>query len=45
MSKKSGESPRDYDRWGKVGITLINDAPKKETKTPKKVVRTAKKGK
>lgn len=36
------ETPKDYDRWGKVGITLIS-SPK--NKTPKKIVKTVKKGK
>ena len=33
---------KDYDRWGKTCVKFT-DAPKKET--PKKVVRTTKKGK
>lgn len=33
---------KDYDRWGKTCIKLI-DPPKKEA--PKKVVKTTKKGK
>lgn len=35
------ETPKDYDRWGKTCVTFT-DSPKK---TPKKVVRTVKKGK
>ena len=45
MTNKNGSSPKDYDRWGKLGVKFTDNAPKKETKTPKKVVRATKKGK
>lgn len=43
MANKSGTSPKDYDRWGKLGVKFTDNAPKKEA--PKKVVKTTKKGK
>lgn len=45
MANKNETSPKDYDRWGKLGVKFTDNAPKKETKAPKKVARTAKKGK
>lgn len=45
MANKNEVTPKDYDRWGKLGVKFNNDAPQKEVKTPKKVVKTAKKGK
>ena len=36
---------KDYDRWGKTCVKFNDTAPKKEAKTPKKVVRATKKGK
>lgn len=44
MANKKEITPKDYDRWGKTCVKFT-DAPKKEAKTPKKVVKTAKKGK
>jgi hypothetical protein len=44
MEKKNEVTPKDYDRWGRTCIKMI-DPPKKETKTPKKAVKTVKKGK
>lgn len=41
MANKNETTPKDYDRWGKTCVKF-NDAPKK---TPKKVVKTVKKGK
>ena len=45
MEKKKELTPKDYDRWGRTCIKLIDDTPKKEVKTPKKAVKTVKKGK
>lgn len=45
MSNKNEATPKDYDRWGKTCVKFNDTAPKKEAKTPKKVVRTTKKGK
>lgn len=42
MAKKNEATPKDYDRWGKLGVKFTDNAPKKE---PKKVVKTTKKGK
>lgn len=39
------ETPKNYDRWEKTCVKFNDDAPKKEAKTPKKVVKTVKKGK
>jgi hypothetical protein len=44
MANKNEASPKDYDRWGKIGVKFTDNTPKKEVKTPKKVVRTTKKG-
>lgn len=43
MANKNETSPKDYDRWGKLGVKFTDNAPKKAT--PKKVVKTTKKGK
>ena len=45
MNNKKEASLKDYDRWGKTCVKFTDTAPKKEAKTPKKVVRTTKKGK
>jgi hypothetical protein len=45
MANKNEATPKDYDRWGKLGVKFTDNAPKKEAKTPKKVVKTTKKGK
>ena len=45
MANKKEVTPKDYDRWGKTCIKFTDDSPKKEAKTPKKVVKTVKKGK
>lgn len=45
MANKKEATPKDYDRWGKTCVKFTDDAPKKEAKTPKKVVKTTKKGK
>ena len=45
MNKKEATpqvTPKDYDRWGKTCIKFTDDTPKK---TPKKVVKTTKRGK
>ena len=42
MANKKELTPKDYDRWDRTCIKLIDNAPKK---TPKKVVKTTKKGK
>jgi hypothetical protein len=42
MANETKLTPKDYDRWGKTCVKF-NDTPKKAT--PKKVVKTAKKGK
>ena len=41
MNNKKEATPKDYDRWGKTCV-VFTDAPKK---TPKKVVKTTKRGK
>lgn len=41
MANKNKVTPKDYDRWGNTCIKF-DDAPKK---TPKKAVKTVKKGK
>jgi hypothetical protein len=43
MADKNKVTIKDYDRWGKTCVKFTDNAPKKET--PKKVVRTTKKGK
>lgn len=40
---KNEVTPKDYDRWGKTCVKFNDDTPKKAT--PKKVVKTTKKGK
>ena len=40
MANKKEITPKDYDRWGKTCVKFT-DAPK----TPKKVIKTVKKGK
>lgn len=45
MANKNEATIKDYDRWGKTCVKFTDNAPKKEEKTPKKVVRTTKKGK
>ena len=49
MANKKEATPKDYDRWGKTCVKFTdntpNNPPKKEANTPKKVVRTTKKGK
>ena len=42
MTNKKEASVKDYDRWGKTCVVFTDDTTKK---TPKKAVRTAKKGK
>lgn len=44
MANKKETTPQSYDRWDKTCVKFT-DAPKKEAKTPKKAVNTAKKGK
>lgn len=45
MTDKKEITPKDYDRWGRTCVKFTDSAPKKEAKTPKKVVKTTKKGK
>lgn len=45
MANKKEATPKDYDRWGKTCVKFTDNAPKKEIKTPKTVVKTTKKGK
>lgn len=45
MANKNEATPKDYDRWGKLGVKFTDNATKKEAKTPKKVAKTTKKGK
>ena len=45
MAKNNEVTPKDYDRWGKTCVKFNDDTSKKETKTPKKVVKIVKKGK
>ena len=42
MTNKKDVTPKEYDRWGKTCIKFNDDTPKK---TPKKVVKTTKRGK
>lgn len=42
MNNKKEAPVKDYDRWGKTCVAFTDDAKKK---TPKKVVRSVKKGK
>ena len=42
MNNKKDVTPKEYDRWGKTCIKFTDDASKK---TPKKVIKTVKKGK
>ena len=44
MANKNEATIKEYDRWGKTCVKFT-DPPKKEAKTPKKVVKTVKKGK
>ena len=45
MASKKEVTPKDYDRWEKTCVKFTDDTTKKETKTPKKTVKTVKKGK
>lgn len=44
MANKKEITPKDYDRWERTCVKFT-DAPKKTAKTPKKVIKTVKKGK
>lgn len=44
MSNKKETTPNGYDRWDKTCVKFTDNTQKK-AKTPKTVVRTAKKGK
>lgn len=41
MDNKKTKTPKDYDRWGRTCIKMLDDTPKKAT--PKKVVKKVKK--
>ena len=45
MANKNEATPKDYDRWGKTCVKFTDNTTKKDTKAPKKVVKTVKKGK
>lgn len=45
MAKNKEVTPKDYDRWGKTCVIFTDNTSKKAEKTPKKVVKTATKGK
>lgn len=42
MANKKEATPKEYDRWGNTCVVFTDNTPKR---TPKKVVRTVKKGK